>query len=124
VTAPVRATRAMYDRAAPDRAAPDRATRATPGRATRAGRAGRAAPDRAAPGPRCGWPGRCAAPDAWHAPPKGTRRVWTYHDIACPRRADDPALYPECGLIADHYGPCAFTRRPGRALTAARRRTT
>jgi hypothetical protein len=107
MTAPVRATRATYDRAAPDRA--------TPGRATR---------DRAAPGPRCGWPGRCAAPDAWHTPPKGTRRVWTYHDIACPRRADDPALYPECGLIADHCGPCAFTRRPGRALAAARRRTT
>jgi len=119
MTAPVRATRATYDRAAPDRA-----TRATPGRATRAGRAGRAAPDRAVPGPRCGWPGRCAAPDAWHTPPKGTWRVWTYHDIACPRRADDPALYPECGLIADHYGPCAFTRRPGRALAAARRRTT
>jgi len=42
MTAPVRATRTTYDRAAPDRA-----TWATPGRAARAGRAGRAAPDRA-----------------------------------------------------------------------------
>jgi hypothetical protein len=68
-----------------------------------------------AAGPGCGYPGRrCGAPESWHNPPAGTRRPWGWHDVPCPARAADPALYPACGLIKGHVGDCAYTRRPGR----------
>jgi hypothetical protein len=96
-------------RAASRRAAPERATRAT-----RAGSVARGTAARPAitGGARCGWPAHpCGAPDDWHTPPPGTRRPWGWHDRACPLRAADPGLYPQCGLINDHAGPCDHTRR-------------
>jgi len=97
---------------APARATSRRATRLAPDRATRGPARGPAARPAITGGPRCGWPAReCGAPDDWHTPPPGTRRPWGWHDTQCQIAAADPGLYPQCGLISDHAGPCDYTRR-------------
>jgi len=80
-------------------------------------------PARILPGPRCGWPDRCAEKKIDHAPEPGTRRIWTRHDVQCqvPNPRPGPHLdgYPECGWIDGHAGDHDYVRHAAEGFLAA-----